>query len=166
MLYSTDKMWLPASTTPAVILTPAVVNSMPVPLTPVVHLELWISSRIFEIILNDANGMIRGLGEDDSWLETEDYKSRDNVPFVRKVGNHRVKQVFMFKIYSFSWRKSIYGCLDLGRAVWETGPPPYGNIALVAVHMHLFVSTVQLLYTVQRRKEEKLIENHAPFPMA
>ncbi len=36
-------------------------------MTPVVHLELWISLRIFEKIQNGLNGMLRGLGETDSW---------------------------------------------------------------------------------------------------
>jgi hypothetical protein len=35
-------------------------------LTPVANLELGISSRIFEKIRNDPNGIIRGLGETDS----------------------------------------------------------------------------------------------------
>jgi hypothetical protein len=35
-------------------------------LTPVVHLELRISPRIFEKNLNDDNVIIRGLGEVDS----------------------------------------------------------------------------------------------------
>jgi hypothetical protein len=46
-------------------LTP-VANLPPVSLTPVVHLELRISPRIFEKIRNDPNVIIRGLGEGDS----------------------------------------------------------------------------------------------------
>ncbi len=46
----------------------------PVSLTPVANLELRISPRIFEKIRNDPNGILRGLGETDSW------KSRDTVP--------------------------------------------------------------------------------------
>ncbi len=38
----------------------------PVSLTPVVHLHLRISPRIFEKIQNDPNVIIRGLGEGDS----------------------------------------------------------------------------------------------------
>jgi hypothetical protein len=38
----------------------------PVSLTPVAHLELRISQRIFEKIRNDPNGILRGLGEPDS----------------------------------------------------------------------------------------------------
>ncbi len=38
----------------------------PVSLTPVANLELGISLRIFEIIQNDPNGTLRGLGETDS----------------------------------------------------------------------------------------------------
>jgi hypothetical protein len=41
-------------------------NLPPVSLTPVVHLDLRISPRIFEKIRNDPNVMIRGLGEGDS----------------------------------------------------------------------------------------------------
>ncbi len=39
----------------------------PVSTTPVVNLELRISPRIFEKILNGSNGILRGLGETDSW---------------------------------------------------------------------------------------------------
>jgi hypothetical protein len=38
----------------------------PVSLTPVVHLDLRISPRIFEKNRNDPNVIIRGLGEGDS----------------------------------------------------------------------------------------------------
>jgi hypothetical protein len=48
-------------------------NLPPVSLTPVVHLDLRISPRIFEKIRNDSNVIIRGLGEGDK-------KSRDIVP--------------------------------------------------------------------------------------
>ncbi len=41
-------------------------NLPPVSLTPVVHLDLRISPRIFEKNLNDPNVIIRGLGEGDS----------------------------------------------------------------------------------------------------
>jgi hypothetical protein len=37
----------------------------------VVHLELRISPRIFEKIRNDSIGILRGLGETDSWKKTE-----------------------------------------------------------------------------------------------
>ena len=50
---------------PPVSLTP-VANLPPVSLTPVVHLDLQISPRIFEKIRNDPNVIIRGLGEGDS----------------------------------------------------------------------------------------------------
>jgi hypothetical protein len=43
-----------------------VANLPPVSLTPVVHLDLRISPRIFEKIRNDPNAIIRGLGEGDS----------------------------------------------------------------------------------------------------
>jgi hypothetical protein len=43
----------------------------PVSLTPVANLELRISPRIFEKILNDPNGIIRGLGETDSRKKPE-----------------------------------------------------------------------------------------------
>jgi hypothetical protein len=45
---------------------PPVANLPPVSLTPVVHLDLRISPRIFEKIQNDPNVIIRGLGEGDS----------------------------------------------------------------------------------------------------
>jgi hypothetical protein len=45
---------------------PPVANLPPVSLTPVVHLDLRISPRIFEKIRNDPNVIIRGLGEGDS----------------------------------------------------------------------------------------------------
>ncbi len=53
---------LPASATLGVM----VENLPPVSLIPVVHLDLQISLRIFEKVLNDPNGIIRGWGEDDS----------------------------------------------------------------------------------------------------
>jgi hypothetical protein len=40
-------------------------NLPPVSLTPVVHLDLRISPRIFEEIRRDPNVIIRGLGEGD-----------------------------------------------------------------------------------------------------
>ncbi len=43
----------------------------PVSTTPVVHLELRISPRIFEKIRNGPNGILRGLGETDSWRKPE-----------------------------------------------------------------------------------------------
>jgi hypothetical protein len=43
----------------------------PVSATPVVHLELRISPRIFEKIRNGSIGILRGLGETDSWKKTE-----------------------------------------------------------------------------------------------
>jgi hypothetical protein len=43
----------------------------PVSMTPVVHLELSISLRIFEKIQNDSNGIFRGLGETDSCKKPE-----------------------------------------------------------------------------------------------
>ncbi len=41
-------------------------NLPPVSLIPVVHLDLQISSRIFEKVRNDPDAIIRALGEDDS----------------------------------------------------------------------------------------------------
>ncbi len=43
----------------------------PVSATPLVHLELRISPRIFEKIRNSSIGIIRHLGETDSWKKTE-----------------------------------------------------------------------------------------------
>jgi hypothetical protein len=42
-----------------------------VPLTPVVHLDLWISPRIFGKIWNDPCVIFRGFGEGDSWKKPE-----------------------------------------------------------------------------------------------
>ncbi len=39
--------------------------------TPVVHLELKISPRIFKKIWNNPNGILRGLKETDSWKKPE-----------------------------------------------------------------------------------------------
>ncbi len=39
--------------------------------TAVVHLELQISLQIFEKIRNSPNGILRGLGETDSWKKSE-----------------------------------------------------------------------------------------------
>ncbi len=44
---------------------------LPVSLTPVANLELVIPPRIFEKIRNDPNGILRGLGETDSWKKPE-----------------------------------------------------------------------------------------------
>ena len=41
-------------------------------MTPVVHLELWISPQIIEKIRNGPSGILRGLGETDSWKKPED----------------------------------------------------------------------------------------------
>ncbi len=46
--------------------------------TRVVHLELWISPWIFVKIQNGPNGIIRGLGETDSW-KNQKQKSCDTV---------------------------------------------------------------------------------------
>ncbi len=43
----------------------------PVSLTPVANLELGIPPRIVEKIRNDPNGILRGLGETDSWKKPE-----------------------------------------------------------------------------------------------
>ncbi len=43
----------------------------PVSLTPVANLKLQISPRIFEKIRNDPHGILRGLGETDSWKKPE-----------------------------------------------------------------------------------------------
>jgi hypothetical protein len=43
----------------------------PVSLTPVANLELRISPRIFEKILNGLNGILWGWGETDSWKDPE-----------------------------------------------------------------------------------------------
>ncbi len=56
----------------------------PVLTTPVVHLELGISPRIFEKIWNSPNGILRGLGETYSW-KNQKSNSRDTVP-LRKTG--------------------------------------------------------------------------------
>ncbi len=43
----------------------------PVSMTPVVHLDLRISLRIFEKIRNGPNSILRGLGETDTWKNPE-----------------------------------------------------------------------------------------------
>jgi hypothetical protein len=43
----------------------------PVSTTPLVHLEPQISLRIFEKIWNGRNGILRWLGETDSWKKPE-----------------------------------------------------------------------------------------------
>ncbi len=40
-------------------------------LPPVSNLKLWISPQIFEKIWNARNGVLRGLGETDSWKNPE-----------------------------------------------------------------------------------------------
>jgi hypothetical protein len=51
-----------------------------VSLTPVANLELRISPRIFEKILNSPNGIFRGLGETGLRKKTRSKKSRETVP--------------------------------------------------------------------------------------
>jgi hypothetical protein len=46
----------------------------------VVHLELRISPQIFEKIRNGPIGILRGLGETDSWKKNRSRKSRGTVP--------------------------------------------------------------------------------------
>jgi hypothetical protein len=46
-------------------------HSLQVSMTPVVHLELRISRQIFEKIINCPYGILRGLGETDSWKKSE-----------------------------------------------------------------------------------------------
>jgi hypothetical protein len=50
----------------AVVSLTQVVNFPPLSLIPVVHLDLRISPRIFEKIINDPNVIFRGFREDDS----------------------------------------------------------------------------------------------------
>ncbi len=54
-----------------IFLLEGVFHLTPVLLTPVANLELRISSRIFEKIRNNPNGIIRGLGETDSRKKPE-----------------------------------------------------------------------------------------------
>ncbi len=63
-----------------VVLTPAA-NLPLVSLTPVVHLDLRISTRIFVKILNDPNVIIIGMGE---YIHEKNIKkkSRDTVPLI------------------------------------------------------------------------------------
>jgi hypothetical protein len=58
-----------------------------VSLTPVVHLELRISPRIFEKIRNGSIGILRGLGETDSWKKQKSKISR-HCPFKHPVIIH------------------------------------------------------------------------------
>ncbi len=60
---------------------PPVANLLPLSLTPVVHLDLRISPRIFEKIRNDPSIIIRGLGECDSWKKNLKQKISWHCPF-------------------------------------------------------------------------------------
>ncbi len=64
----------PVSLTPGANLLPAsttlVANLPSVPLTPLVHIDLRISPRVFEKILICPNGILGGLGETDSRKKT------------------------------------------------------------------------------------------------
>ncbi len=53
----------------------------PVSTTPVVHLELRISPRIFEKIWNSPNVILRGLGETDSWKKNQNLIILWHCPF-------------------------------------------------------------------------------------
>ncbi len=55
--------------------------------TSVAFLELRISPRIFEKIWNGPCGVLRGLGETDSWKKTWSHKSRGTVPLTFRVAS-------------------------------------------------------------------------------
>jgi hypothetical protein len=69
---------LPVSLIPVTLLP---VANLP-PVSPVVHLDLRISPRIFEKNLDDPYVIFRGLGEGDLWKKTWSKKSRDTVPLI------------------------------------------------------------------------------------
>ncbi len=56
--------------------------------TPVVHLELQISPRIFEKICNGPIGILRGLGQTDSWKKNQKSKISWHCPFKLLLRNY------------------------------------------------------------------------------
>ncbi len=58
----------------------------PLSLTPVANLMLRISPQIFEQIWNSSNGIIRGLGETDSWKKPEAKNNCDTIPLMHYTG--------------------------------------------------------------------------------
>ncbi len=69
--FQVSAAWYCSHYLPPVSLTP-VANLSLVSLTPVVHLDLRISPRIFVKIRNDPNVIFMGLGEGDSWKKPEE----------------------------------------------------------------------------------------------
>jgi hypothetical protein len=63
-----------------------------------IYLEPRISPRIFEKIWNGPNGILRGLGETDSWKKTRSRKSRNTVPLKHCIIHHLPSRCKLFKL--------------------------------------------------------------------
>ncbi len=86
----------------------------PVSTTPVVNLELRISPRIFEKI---RNGILRGLGETDSWQKTRSRKSRGTVPLKRALN----KLLYMYPLQKNCIRLDPFPMVSCpGGFIWDT----------------------------------------------
>ncbi len=76
-------------------------------MTPVVHLELRISPRIFEKIRNGPNGTLRSLGETDSWKKNQKSKISWHYPF-KSVS----RKSFIVSFFSDCLSANFENCID------------------------------------------------------
>ncbi len=75
-------------------------------MTPMVHLELLISLRIFEKNRNGSNGILRGLGKTDSY-KTWSQKSRGTVHLKWRVTTTKTKNLQRYKIFVVVLKEKI-----------------------------------------------------------
>jgi hypothetical protein len=112
----------------------------PLSTTPVVHLELRISQQIFKKIRNSPIGIIRGLGETDSWKKREVKKSRHTVP-LNEADPHFDKSRLHISSSIFNNRKICRGFLYISNqvrnsdkfSVYENSPNHSGFLNNVSV---------------------------------
>ncbi len=79
--------------------------------TPVVHLKLLISPRIFEKIRNGPIDILRGLGETDSWKKKQKSKISWHRPFLTGL-NCRFPTIFIFvRYFKIFVKKVAFWCL-------------------------------------------------------
>ncbi len=73
---------------------------LPVSLTLVINLYFWISPRIFINIWNGPHGILRGLGETDSWKKTWSQNSRVRLPLKEDLKCYFIQHYVYFTFYS------------------------------------------------------------------
>ncbi len=120
------------------------VHLPPVSTTLVVHLELQISPRIFEKIWNCRNGILRCLGETDSWLSQKSHRKLHKVWFGHKHENLKYSRDLHKKKYLFvNWkiRPSLFSLVSTfkGTQDWEFFWLRFWNLH------YFFVSYVKIL---------------------